>query len=490
MKEAGILLHISSLPGEECIGTLGNSAKKFIDFLVKSNQKHWQILPLGPTIVGDSPYQTTSIYAGNLYFIDLHYLFVQELLKEEEYKETLSYTDKVNYSKLFESKKGILYKAFLRSNHLKPQIEKFKIKNTHWINDYALFSAIKEKFQHQPWNQWPIGLKKREQNALNQFSNQYKENIDFYIFCQYLFYKQWNDIKKYANINKIQIVGDVPIYVAYDSVEVWSKPYLFELDEEFVPINVAGCPPDKFAKKGQLWGNPLYQWDKIKQNNYQWWIDRMRHASEIYDIIRIDHFRGFSKYYAISSKNRTAKNGEWKVGPSFELFEYIKKSLPNLRVIAENLGFLDEDVHNLLRQTKFQGMKVLQFEYFSYRDDNELKNSITANTVLYTGTHDNPTISSWYKSLSRSQKKIVENRQTDIDLTKKNNWYFIDLAYSSNAFLVVVPLQDFLGIEDEGRMNVPSTTYNNWIYRMKWEDLTCELEKAITELATKHQRNK
>lgn len=483
MKKIGTLLHVSSLPGPFGIGTFGKKAYEFIDFLVETQQTYWQILPLGPTSYKDSPYQSTSSFAGNPYFIDFDLLYSEGLLKEEDYQSIHLFHDEsiVDYEKQFLNKWTILEKTYRYRQKVQKEFDAFIEKNHSWLYDYALFASIKMMHHHQSWNHWPILLRTRDEQALRTFEYENEELIKKQQFIQFLFFKQWESLKNYANKHQIQIIGDMPIYVAYDSADVWQNPHLFLLDNTFNPTCIAGCPPDAFAKKGQLWGNPIYDWQRMKLDHFSWWIKRIEHASALFDVTRIDHFRGFSRYYSIDGQAKDATTGVWVSGPQEALFDAIKKQLPGAKIIAENLGFLDEDVARLLNHTQFPGMLVLQFEMFKPHYLNDLRYHIDKNTVLYTGTHDNPPIVSWYKQLPNKMKTKL---QRDLQITSEEDihWSIIKLAFQSNANTIIIPLQDYLGLNEDARMNTPSTTKGNWTYRIKSSDITENLKDKIIDV--------
>ena len=375
MRSSGVLMHISSLPSPYGIGTMGKEARKFADFLEKSGQKYWQILPICPTSYGDSPYQSFSSFAGNPYFIDLEYLCKEKLLKKAEC-ESFPWgkkADKVDYGVMYESRYKLLKIAFERFLRAEPDdFEAFCEKEADWLSDYALFMALKDANGGNAWFSWEKDLKMRKPEALAEARSTYAKDIRFYQMLQYLFFKQWWELKAYVNEKGIEIIGDVPIYVAGDSADVWANPEEFYLDEDLNPIDVAGCPPDAFSEDGQLWGNPLFRWDVMKKNGYTWWTKRIAAMSKLYDIVRIDHFRGFDSYYAIPAKDKTAKNGEWRKGPGMDLFHTLEQKLGRLNIIVEDLGFLTPSVLKLVADSGFPGMKVIQFAFDSREGSNYL----------------------------------------------------------------------------------------------------------------------
>lgn len=485
MRRCGILLPVSSLPNKYGIGDFGKSAYEFIDFLALAKQSYWQVLPLGPTSYGDSPYQSFCGFAGNPYFICLETLVDDGLILEEDLiiKDN---NNKIDYGWLYNTRFKILEKAY--ANFIKDdEYNKFVMDNTKWLDDYALFMSLKKLHNQSSWQEWPNKYKIYNKEVLDEYYSLNSYDVDFWKFIQYQFYKQWNKLKEYAHLKNIEIIGDVPIYVALDSSDVWSHRNLFQLDANLKPTNVAGCPPDAFAPKGQLWGNPLYNYHEMEKDNYQWWIDRISSANSLYDVIRIDHFRGFEAYYSIPSTDETAENGKWKKGPGYKLFKQIKQVLPNVRIIAEDLGFLTENVHKLLKKCEFPGMKILEFAFDLNGDSMYLPHNYNNNCVVYTGTHDNLPIRGWYKELSFEEKHFVKEYLS----IKDDNLVcdqMIRVALGSVADLVIIPLQDYLGLDETTRINTPSTNTGNWQYRIKYEYLSKELALYIAFLTKLFRR--
>ena len=481
MRTSGVLMPISSIPSPYGIGTMGKQARKFVDFLVKGGQKYWQILPICATSYGDSPYQSFSSFAGNPYFIDLEYLCKDKLLtkKECESFQWGSNPKYVDYGIMYESRYALLRKAYVRFMKKKPQdFDEFCEKEKQWLDDYALFMALKDANDGQAWSKWDKDLRLRKKEAMESAKEQYAEEIRFYKMLQYLFYKQWNELKAYANEEGIEIIGDVPIYVAGDSADVWANPDQFYLDENLEPIEVAGCPPDAFSDDGQLWGNPLFRWDVMKKDGYTWWTRRIKAMSELYDIIRIDHFRGFDSYYAIPAKDDTAKNGQWKEGPGMDLFTELEKKLGKLPIIVEDLGFLTPSVHKLLKDSGFPGMKVIQFAFDSREESDYLPHTYTNHCVVYTGTHDNDTVMGWMKTAPKASVKYAKEY---LNLTKEEgyNWGMMRAAWSSVADMAIVPMQDILGLGSEARINTPSTLGENWKWRATPEQIDTKIAKKL-----------
>ena len=481
MRTSGVLMPISSIPSPYGIGTMGKQARKFVDFLVKGGQKYWQILPICPTSYGDSPYQSFSSFAGNPYFIDLEYLCKDKLLtkKECESFQWGSNPKYVDYGIMYESRYALLRKAYVRFMKKKPQdFDEFCEKEKQWLDDYALFMALKDANDGQAWSKWDKDLRLRKKEAMESAKEQYAEEIRFYKMLQYLFYKQWNELKAYANEEGIEIIGDVPIYVAGDSADVWANPDQFYLDENLEPIEVAGCPPDAFSDDGQLGGDPLFRWDVMKKDGYTWWTRRIKAMSELYDIIRIDHFRGFDSYYAIPAKDDTAKNGQWKEGPGMDLFTELEKKLGKLPIIVEDLGFLTPSVHKLLKDSGFPGMKVIQFAFDSREESDYLPHTYTNHCVVYTGTHDNDTVMGWMKTAPKASVKYAKEY---LNLTKEEgyNWGMMRAAWSSVADMAIVPMQDILGLGSEARINTPSTLGENWKWRATPEQIDTKIAKKL-----------
>lgn len=482
MRTSGILMHISSLPSKYGIGTMGREARKFVDFLEEAGQTYWQILPICPTSYGDSPYQSFSSFAGNPYFIDLELLCKDKLLTEKECK-SYSWGNKkteVDYGILYENRYALLKKAYARFFKKEPKDYKaFYEKEQEWLDDYALFMALKDANGGVEWSKWKKDLRFRKEAAIQAARKEYAKEIDFYKMLQYLFYKQWNSLKKYANKKGIQIIGDVPIYVAGDSADVWANPGQFYLDEKLNPIEVAGCPPDAFSDDGQLWGNPLFRWDVMKKDGYRWWMKRIAAMSKLYDIVRIDHFRGFDSYYAIPAQDTTARNGQWKEGPGMDLFRTMEAELGKLNIIVEDLGYLTPSVLKLVKDSGFPGMKLIQFAFDTREESDYLPHNYQKHSVVYTGTHDNDTILGWMKSAPRESVQFAKKY---FNLTKEEgyNWGMMRGAWASVSDMAIVPMQDILGLDGKARMNTPSTLGCNWKWRAKKGQITPELAQKIS----------
>lgn len=468
MRTSGVLMPIFSLCSKYGIGTLGKEAYNFIDFLKKAGQTYWQILPVGVTSFGDSPYQSFSSYAGNPYFIDLELLAEDVLLNTEEI-ENFSWGEdalNVDYEILYQNRYKILHIAHSRfTKNIPEDFKAFEQENAFWLDDYALYSALKDYHNGASFDCWSDEYKLRENEALEKIKISLKNEISFYKTVQYLFFKQWKKLKAYANSNGVYIIGDIPIYVAYDSADVWSEPEQFLLDSKLKPVSVAGCPPDAFSEDGQLWGNPLYNWDYMEKNDFNWWIKRLSFATGLYDVVRIDHFRAFSAYFSIPYGNKTAKNGKWVKCPGKKLFETVKNKLGEQRIIAEDLGTIDDDVRELLSYTKFPGMKVLQFAFSPQSESSYLPHNIGKNCVVYTGTHDNDTAIGYLNEASAEEVKFARE-YLRISKDESFNWAMIKSAMATSADTVILQMQDFLGLDNKARINKPSTSDNNWKWRI------------------------
>ncbi|MBO5094741.1 MAG: 4-alpha-glucanotransferase [Lachnospiraceae bacterium] len=490
MRQSGILMAVSSIPSKYGIGSFSKEAYAFVDFLEKAGQKLWQILPLGPTGYGDSPYQSFSTFAGNPYFIDLETLITEGYLTEEDC-EACDFGDdetSVDYEKVYNARFKVLYTAYKNSSiEENEEFLQFCRENDYWLADYALYMAVKNSFGGKSWTLWDEDIKLRRPQAVAAYQEKFADEILFYEFQQFMFVKQWQALKAYANGKKIKIVGDIPIYVALDSADTWANPELFQLDDTCTPTAVAGCPPDAFSATGQLWGNPLYRWEYHKQTGYQWWIQRIAYCYKLYDIVRIDHFRGFDEYYSIPYGDETAENGHWEPGPGYDIFRALKARLGKIEVIAEDLGFLTKSVIRLVKKTGYPGMKILQFAFDSREESDYLPHNYTSNCVVYTGTHDNDTTVSWYGELNRSDKRLAK-KYLDIHSTKEIQWVFIRSALSSVADTAVIPMQDYLGLGGEARMNMPSTLGTNWKWRMKPDACTDELAQRIRDMVKLYGR--
>lgn len=489
-RSSGILMHISSLYGKFGIGSFGKEAYKFIDFLKKSGQKYWQILPIGHTSYGDSPYQCFSAFAGNPHFIDLDFLQEEGLLDKEDYNniDFGKKEDEINYGTIFLARQNIFKIAFERFNKLiRSDFEIFKEKNKFWLEDYSLYMAVKEHFNLKSWQEWDKDIRTREPLAIEKYTFILKSKIEYWNFIQYKFFEQWGKLKAYANKNEISIIGDIPIYVAEDGSDVWSNPQMFKIDDYMKPIVVSGCPPDSFSKTGQLWGNPIYNWEKLEDDNYSWWILRIKESFKLYDVVRIDHFRGFESYWEIPYGDKTAENGKWVKGPGMKLINTIKNELGDLNIIAEDLGYLTEDFFKFKKETGYPGMRVLQFA-FGGEDSEYLPHNYNTQCIAYTGTHDNDTIKGWIEDTGDNIE--VKRAKNYLQLTREEgyNFGFIRGVWSSVSYLAIAPMQDFLNLGNEARINLPSTLGGNWQWRVKEDQLSNELAEKIYELTKRYGR--
>lgn len=491
MRASGILMHISSLPSLYGIGTFGKAAFDFVDFLHRTGQQYWQILPVGPTSYGDSPYQSFSTFAGNPYFIDLDLLQEDGLLEKSEYANLhwCGNEKYVDYKLIYDQRFQVLRKAFQRGFiRDKAEVSAFRLAEKEWLEDYALFMALKNAQNGSSWQSWPEPLRIREPAALKRSREELEEEINFWIYTQYLFFHQWAALKAYAKKNQIALIGDLPIYVAMDSADVWASPTLFALDENLMPKLVAGVPPDYFSPDGQLWGNPVYDWDVHKKTGYAWWSARLAASMALYDLVRIDHFRGFASYYAIPFGDKNAKRGRWIPGPGMAFFKALQASLGPLSIIAEDLGSLSEDVDILLAESGYPGMKILQFAFDDNWDNGYLPHNHIKNCVVYTGTHDNDTLVSWWNTaLTRTERRHAAEY---LNLTNREgvHWGILRAVWGSVADLAVAPIQDILGLDGRARMNKPSTLGDNWRFRITGDMLTPALEKRLLRITRLYNR--
>lgn len=489
-RSSGILLHPSSLPGNYGIGSLGNEALNFVDYLAKAGQKLWQVLPMGHTGYGDSPYQCFSIFAGNPILIDLDLIKDNGLLKAEDLTPEITFMDdRVDYGTVINFKHDLLkvaYNNFLNQRDLPETYQIFIDENDFWLQDYATFIALKGHFNGRPWWEWPHEFRFKNEEELNTFTKHYEKEIDFHKFCQYYFFKQWNDVKDYANSKGISIIGDIPLYVAHDSADVWGNHQIFQFDEMRQPVKVAGVPPDYFSETGQLWGNPLYDWDRMKNNDFKWWIGRVKASLALYDIVRIDHFRGFEAYWAVPYGDETAINGEWKKAPGMELFQTIRNEMGELPIIAEDLGIITPEVEELRDSFDFPGMKILQFAFHSDEGSGYLPHNYNENFVVYTGTHDNDTLRGWFNTLEDSvKKKVLDYAGSDENQIIKK---MIRLAWASVAKMAIIPFQDLIDMGSEGRMNTPGTASGNWQWRFTKEQLTNDKAEWLAHISKLYNR--
>lgn len=494
-RGAGILLPVSSLPSPHGIGSLGRAAYEFVDFLARAGQRYWQVLPLGPTSYGDSPYQSLSAFAGNPYFIDLDRLAAQGLLTPEELRESdeesgaAGDASRVDYGGLFSSRFRVLRRAYGRSGHGgTPEYRAFCGANAFWLEEYAVYMAIKTALGNRAWTQWPDELRLCGPGALKKCGESLRGEIDFWKFCQYAFYSQWDALRAYANRRNVRIIGDIPIYVALDSADVWANSRWFQMDADRRPVAVAGVPPDMFSATGQLWGNPLYDWEAMEPDGFSWWRERMRASARLYDILRIDHFIGIRRYYSIPAGEKTAMHGRWRPGPGKKLLEAFSGELHGTKIIAEDLGVVTPAVRRLKQQAGYPGMKLMEFGFDSGPENEYLPIHFEANCVAYGGTHDNETLAGFFgarkgPALAFAREYLQVRRRRDIPGA------VIRAAYASVADTVVFQMQDLLGLDNRARMNRPATIGGNWEWRLAPGQTTDALAGRLAALAWTYGRS-
>lgn len=487
-RKSGILLHISSLPSPYGIGSLGQAAREFADFLKSAGQSYWQILPVCPTGLGASPYQSYSSFAGNPYLIDLDMLYEDRLIKKSDYKDLDFGQGKAVHFRKLERAKNRVFKIAFEAFIKKPPTAFYEFceKEDYWLGDFSLFMAEKDCSGSSSWTGWRGDIKTRKPKEIEREKERLRKEIQYYKMLQYFFYRQWGEFKKYVNAQGIEIIGDLPIYVSADSADVWASPQNFYLDADYRPIEVAGCPPDSFTPEGQLWGNPLYDWDYMQRDNYSWWVKRISHATKLFDVIRIDHFRGFESYYAIDAGETTAVNGVWKKGPGTAFFDLVRERLGKLNIIAEDLGYLTPAVRELLAHTGFAGMKVLQFAFDSDEENEYLPHNYSKNSIAYTGTHDNDTLSGFTQNAPGDQidfacKYLHSKRDKLADNMLRAVW-------ASVSKTAVAQAQDILGLGSEARMNTPSTVGANWCWRAEKGAFSPELGAKLYDLTQLYGR--
>ncbi|MEZ7550179.1 4-alpha-glucanotransferase [Streptococcus sp. 20925_1_22] len=492
-RQSGVLMHISSLPGKYGIGSFGQSAYDFVDFLVRTKQRYWQILPLGTTSYGDSPYQSFSAFAGNTYFIDFDVLIEEGLLNEADVKGADFGDDprKVDYAKIFDARRPIMEKAvarFLKADDLS-DYESFVEQNAAWLEVFAEYMAIKEHFDNLAWTEWPDeAIRRREAASLASYREKLADKLTYHRVTQYLFFKQWLRLKAYANEHHIEIVGDMPIYVAADSADVWAQPHFFKTDAVGKPTCVAGCPPDEFSETGQLWGNPIYDWEAMDKDGYAWWIERLRESFKIYDIVRIDHFRGFESYWEVPAGSETSASGKWVKGPDYKLFAAVKEALGDLNIIAEDLGFMTDEVIELRERTGFPGMKILQFAFNPDDESIDSPHLAPNNSVMYTGTHDNNTVLGWYKDEIDDATRQYMAQYTNRKEYETVPHAMLRTIFASVSFMAIATMQDLLELDSAARMNYPSTIGGNWTWRMTAEELNPIVEGELYSLTKTYRR--
>ncbi|MCQ8263786.1 4-alpha-glucanotransferase [Streptococcus suis] len=493
VRQSGVLMHISSLPGKYGIGSMGQSAYEFVDFLVRTKQRYWQILPLGTTSYGDSPYQSFSAFAGNTHFIDFDFLIEKGWLTEEDVAG-VDFGDKdteVDYAKVFYGRRPVLEKAVraIKAEGVTADYWSFAEENGFWLHTFAEYMAIKEHFDNKPWIDWEDqGARLRYHDTLEYYRQLLAEQMDYHRITQYLFFSQWKALKAYANAKGVEFVGDMPIYIAADSADMWANPHFFKTDEEGKPSVVAGCPPDAFSEIGQLWGNPIYDWEAMKHDGFTWWVARLRESFKIYDMVRIDHFIGFASFWEIPAGEETAVNGYRVEAPGFELFETIKYHLGDLNIIAEDLGTVTDKVIQLRERTGFPGMKVLQFAFDPEGDSIEMPHNHPNNVVAYTGTHDNDTILGWYENETTKESRAFLDKYSNRREDETVSHALFRLLFGSPAFMAVATMQDLLGLDGSARMNLPNTLGGNWTWRMTADQLTPAVEANLLDLTVTYRR--
>ena len=488
MRDCGVLLHISSLPGKGGCGTMGKNAKRFIDYLNRAGQSCWQVLPLTPPSRGNSPYSSYSVFAGNPHLIDLQALVDENLLPAAALDSIPDGTDKADFDEYSAVQIKILRESFAYAGgNLKHAIDKFEKKNSFWLTDYALFMALKTVYEGDDYRSWPEDLRIRDEKAIRRAESEYSAEISFWKYVQYIFFGQWRALKRYAGIRGIKIIGDMPIYVDADSADVWANPKVFALDDKLNPENVAGVPPDAFSEDGQLWGNPLYNWTYLKWTRYDWWVKRAKVAASMYDGIRIDHFRAIANYWAIPASSETAKKGAWKKGPGMDFIRVISKAMFECDIIAEDLGLLDDSVRKLLRNSGLPGMKVLLFAFSTEEESDYLPHNFVQNCVGYIGTHDNDTVQGWLNSAPKDEAGFAR-RYLSIEDDSEAHWQFIRQLYATPAERVIVQMQDILGLDASARMNVPGIADGNWSWRLKDEQLDIAHAKKLRAFAKTYCR--
>ncbi|BBO18220.1 4-alpha-glucanotransferase [Candidatus Brocadia pituitae] len=488
-RRCGILLHITSLPSPHGVGDFGEAAYRFVDFLAETRQSLWQILPLNPTstVYGNSPYSSNSAYAGNQNMISLDLLIQDGILSESDMKDHPTFpNDRIDYHIITSFKENALRVAYKNTRPTlgkNQEFEEFCNENAHWLEDYTLFITLKESFHGAAWHEWPEGLRHRKEDAMGEWRKKEKDRILMEKFFQFLFFRQWFSLKKYCNAKNIQIIGDVPIYVTDDSAEVWAKPEIFKMDDTSKPRFVAGVPPDYFSTTGQRWGNPVYNWDILKATGYSWWLRRIEYNLKLYDIVRLDHFRGFVSYWEIPSSEKTAIHGKWVDAPVKDFFNILYRHFPSLPIIAEDLGTITPDVREIITMYGIPGMKVL---LFAFGDDLPINpyipHNYTHQCIVYTGTHDNNTVKGWFKREASIEDKKRIHTYLGKEVTEGTiHREMIRLAMMSVANMVVIPMQDVLGLGEESRMNLPATSENNWRWRLLPEQITPALVQELTE---------
>ena len=493
-RSSGIIMHISSLHGKYGIGDLGKPAYEFVDFMAEAGQKLWQILPMGPTGYGDSPYQSFSAFAGNHYFIDMESLVDRGFLQEDDLAPLIDWNieGSVDFGLIHREKMRLLRKAYdkyLQMDQLQ-DMEEFKKKSEYWIEDYCLFMALKKNFGYTQWQKWPKDYRYKKRAIIKETEMDLCYEMEFQLFLQYIFYEQWENLKSYANSKNVKIIGDIPIFVASDSADSWANSKMFLFNKYKKPTKLSGAPPDMFSKDGQYWGNPLYDWEYMEKTGYRWWLERVKSSFRMYDTIRIDHFRGFESFWTVRYGRKTARKGRWEKGPGMKLFGRINRTLGDLPIIAEDLGFLTPKVRKLLKDSGYPGMKILEFAFDKNEENEYLPHRYPENCVAYTGTHDNDTVIGWYRGLDNFHKGICDRYLEKMPEAESAeiNWKCIEAIWSSKAVMSITQMQDIIGLGSEARMNFPATSWGNWKWRMKKEDLKEETALRLKKITEKYNR--
>ncbi len=490
IRASGILLHPTSLPGKYGIGQLGGECREFIDFLGETGQKLWQILPLNPTGYTNCPYSSISAFAGNPYLISYDELISDKLLTSDDLPECTGFSDdRVDFGKVYETVFSVLKKAFYNFLDRKDKIEdynKFCQDEHYWLDDYALFSAIKDSMGGNPWFEWPENVRIREKDTILTLRKTLKDDIEFHKFIQYIFFRQWMKIKEYANLKGVKIISDIPLYIAHDSADVWAHPEIFQMDVSLSPSAQAGVPPDYFSSTGQLWGNPVYNWDELKRSGYEWWIERIKINKEISDILRFDHFRGFSEFWAVPWDHETAVYGEWKKAFGDELFNAVRKEFGDVTMIAEDLGIITDDVKELRDKYGFVGMKILQFGFDSGEDNEFLPHTYHSHSIVYTGSLDNDTVKGWHDKASQDDRNFFDDYV--VREYGAPSWDLIRSAWSSVSCFAMTTMQDILENGNSARMNTPGTTFGNWEWRYKNTEITADYKNRLRKITETYKR--
>ena len=496
-RASGILLHPTSLPSQYGIGDMGSEAYAFVDMLNHTNQSLWQILPLGPVGYAESPYQCFSAFAGNTLLISIEKLITEGLLLEDDIPKGTEFSlDYVEFGKVIAFKQEMFEKAYNRFKQREEEqdFSKFVEKNRFWLEDFAFFMALKMHFGGIAWNHWDQDIAFREAAAMTHYKDSLADRIRFHQFLQYIFFKQWFELKEYANGCGIKIIGDLPIFISYDSSDAWAKPQCFELDEKGHPHKVAGVPPDYFSETGQLWGNPHYRWSVMEEDGFKWWKDRFEQLFKMVDIIRIDHFRGFESYWEIPGSEKTAKNGCWVKAPGEKLFDAILEQFGELPIIAEDLGLITPPVEALKNRYGFPGMKILQFTFGRGAEERFLPHNYEENAVVYTGTHDNDTTVGWFKKIAIEEPEAVEQLRNYFKMGDSMDaeevvWRLVEAAFKSRASMAIIPMQDILGLDTEARMNIPNTIGGNWVWRYRKDHVRSDVLNRLKVLTLQYKRN-